>query len=143
SDDPTSVVNEEANSSSPESQSTSSLSATTSSEIAVSSQTLTPINNDEIYQAPLKQRLHYDRHELLSIRDKLSPFPIPESFPLLDIVINRHRDNRPPYTSTTTPRCMNPTSPRQSFSSSRPLSTHKNNPNRSNDSSHKSVTNVS
>ncbi|CAF3003467.1 unnamed protein product [Rotaria sp. Silwood2] len=142
SDDLTSVVNEEANSSPPESQSTSSLSATTSSEIAVSSQTLTPINNDEKYQASLKQRLHYDRHELLSIRDKLSPFPIPENLPLLDIVINRHGDNRPPYTGTSNPRSMNPTFHRQSFSSSRPSSTHKNNPKRSNDSGHKSVTNV-
>ncbi|CAF1304281.1 unnamed protein product [Rotaria sordida] len=53
----------------------------------------TTISHDEKSLAPSKKRFHYDRQELLRIRDSLAPFPIPERLRNLDIVINRCDNN--------------------------------------------------
>ncbi|CAF2089037.1 unnamed protein product [Rotaria magnacalcarata] len=73
------------------SQSIRPLPVTTSFGGITSQQTITLTNNEK--STSPTQRLHYDRHELLRIRDSLGPFPIPKNLPDLDIVITRRDDN--------------------------------------------------
>ncbi|CAF1256154.1 unnamed protein product, partial [Rotaria sordida] len=136
------AVNDEINSNPPpESQSTTPpLSATASLECVTPPQTPTAIINDEKSQEPPNQRLRYDRHELLRIRENSGPFPIPQNLPDLDIVLNR-RDNTNPrysYTGTNSQGRMNPPFHRQLSSSNHPsLTRYQNNPNSSSDSRRK------
>ncbi|CAF2066461.1 unnamed protein product [Rotaria magnacalcarata] len=133
SDDATPVVNQEASSIVPESQST------TSSFDGVTPPQTPTIINDEKSDALPNQRLRYDRHELLRIRDSSAPFPIPQHLPDLDIVINR-RDNNPrfSYNGTNSQGRVNPPFHRQLSSSNHPsLTRYPNNANSATDSRRK------
>ncbi|CAF1568012.1 unnamed protein product, partial [Rotaria magnacalcarata] len=89
--DPVTKVCDQSSVNQSESQSILPLPATTSVDNITPQQTLT-INNNEKSASPT-QRLHYDCHELLRIRDILGPFPIPKNLPDLDIFITRRDDN--------------------------------------------------
>jgi hypothetical protein len=95
-------------------------------------QTPTPITNIEKSQpasadAP-NQRLRYDRHELLRIRDSSGTFPVP-ALPDLDIVLNRRDNARSSYTGTNSQGRINPPFHRQlSASTTHPSLTRHQNP---------------
>ncbi|CAF4479442.1 unnamed protein product, partial [Rotaria sp. Silwood2] len=141
SNDPIPVLNKEINSNPPESQSTPPLSETTSLESVTPRQTSTTIIiNNAKSQALPKQRLRYDRNELLRIRENYGPFPIPQNLPELDIVLSRHDNNNPhySYTGTNSQGCINPSFHRQLSSSNHPsLTGYPNNQNSSSDSRRK------
>lgn len=90
-------------------------------------------------EAGPNQRLRYDRHELLRIRDSSAPFPIPQNLPDLDIVVNRRDNNRfTSYTGTNSQGRVNPTYHRQSSGSNHPsLTRYPNNSNAATDSRRK------
>ncbi len=106
---PVTKAEEETISNSQEVQPTPPLSATQSLECVTPPQTPTPVTSTEKLQstAAPNQRLRYDRHELLRIRDSSSSLPIPQ-LPDLDIVVNNNANNRrdnprlsyPNYTGT-------------------------------------------
>jgi hypothetical protein len=93
-------------------------------------QTPTPITNNEKTQAASSdapnQRLRYDRHELLRIRDSSGTFPVP-ALPDLDIVLNRRDNARFSYTGTNS-QGRNPPFPRQLSTSTHPSLTRHQNP---------------
>ncbi|CAF4530695.1 unnamed protein product, partial [Rotaria socialis] len=133
SEDATPVVNQETSSIVPESQST-----TSSFDRVTPPQTPTIINDEKSDALP-NQRLRYDRHELLRIRDSSAPFPIPQNLPDLDIVINR-RDINPrfSYNGTNSQGRINPPFHRQLSSSNHPsLTRYPNNANSATDSRRK------
>jgi hypothetical protein len=131
----------------PEVQPTPPLSAAPSLECVTPPQTPTPVTNSEktevVAAAAPNQRLRYDRHELLRIRDISSTLPIPH-LPDLDIVLNNNNNNNRrdqprfsyPYTGTNSQGRVNPPFHRQLSSSNHPsLTRHQNNqPNSSSDS---------
>ncbi|CAF4927006.1 unnamed protein product, partial [Rotaria socialis] len=92
------------------------LPVTTSFGGITSQQTLTPINNEK--STSPNHRLHYDRHELLRIRDSSGPFPTPKNLPDLDIVITRRDDNaaKSNHVGEKQTVCTNPSSHQQSLS---------------------------
>jgi len=126
----------------PEVQPTPPLSTDASLECVTPPQTPTPITSLEKTQtipAAPNQRLRYDRHELLRIRDNSLSFPIPQ-LPDLDIVVsnnnnnnNNRRDNArfsypSPYTGTNSQGRINPPFHRQLSSSNHPsLTRYQNN----------------
>ncbi|CAF4721537.1 unnamed protein product, partial [Rotaria socialis] len=89
--DPITTVRDKTSVDTPKSQPITPLPVTTSFGGITSQQTLTPINNEK--STSPNHRLHYDRHELLRIRDSSGPFPIPKNLSDLDIVIIRRDDN--------------------------------------------------
>jgi hypothetical protein len=130
---------EEIPSNPPEVQSTPHLSAEASLECVTPPQTPTPITSLEKTEATVtapNQRLRYDRHELLRIRDNSSAFPIPQ-LPDLDIVVNNNNTNRrdnprfsypSPYTGTNSQGRINPPFHRQLSASNHPsLTRYQNN----------------
>ncbi|CAF0862239.1 unnamed protein product [Rotaria sp. Silwood1] len=142
SDDAVPVVNEEIDSNPPETQSTPPLSTTASLECVTPPQTPTTIIDNEKSQALPNQRLRYDRHELLRIRENSGPFPIPQNLPDLDIVLNRRDINtaRYSYTGTNSQGRINPSFHRQLSSSNHPsLTRYPNNQNSSSDSRRKTA----
>ncbi|CAF3768993.1 unnamed protein product [Rotaria sp. Silwood1] len=86
--DPILVANEEINSNQSESESTLL--------DCVAKPTTTIINHDKS-QAASNQRLRYNRHELLRIRDSSGPFAIPLNLPDLNSVLSRRDNNNPHY----------------------------------------------
>ncbi|CAF1311309.1 unnamed protein product [Rotaria sp. Silwood1] len=93
SDDTMLAFNEQISSYQPISLSTSSLSTTVSVECITSPSATTIINNDKS-QSQAKQRLQYNRDELLCIRDSLTSFPMPKNLPNLKIIINRSNQSK-------------------------------------------------
>ena len=77
------------------------------------------------------QRLRYDRHELLRIRESSAAFPVPQ-LPDLDIVVNRRENARfsnNPYTGTNSQGRANPPFHRQISMNNHPsLTRYQNNP---------------
>ncbi|CAF2033912.1 unnamed protein product, partial [Rotaria magnacalcarata] len=114
--DPVTKVCDQSSVNQSESQSILPLPATTSVDNITPQQTLT-INNNEKSASPT-QRLHYDCHELLRIRDSLGPFPIPKNLPDLDIFITRRDDNdaKSSHVGEKQKACTNPSSHQQSLS---------------------------
>ncbi|CAF1391437.1 unnamed protein product [Rotaria sordida] len=89
--DPILLVNEEINSYQSESESTLL--------DCVTKPTTTTIINHDKSQATPNQRLRYDRHELLRIRDSSGTFAIPLNLPDLNSVLSRCDNNNNPHYS--------------------------------------------
>ncbi|CAF3682682.1 unnamed protein product [Adineta steineri] len=121
SDETTIKLDEEITSNQTDSHPTPLLSTTESLECVTPPQTPTQLTSDDKSQAAINQRLRYDRHELLRIRDSSGAFPVP-SLPDLDIVL-KGLTNRlsHPYTGTNSQgRNINPQFHRQMSSSNHP-----------------------
>jgi translation initiation factor 4G len=144
-DEPTvTKTEEEIFSNLPDVQPTPPLSAAASLECVTPPQTPTPVTISEKAQstaaaAAPNQRLRYDRHELLRIRDSSSALPIPQ-LPDLDIVVNNNNNNNnnnrrdnarsshPNYTGTNSQGRINTPFHRQLSSSNHPsLTRYQNN----------------
>ncbi|CAF1085220.1 unnamed protein product [Rotaria sp. Silwood1] len=113
-----------------------------------SQQTL--IINDEKSLVSPKKRFHYDRQELLRIRDSSAPFPVPQRLVGLDIVVNQCDKNNSndntshSYTDTTSQRRKNRACRQKSLRTNRKSLTHdQNNPSLTSGSSHKIEIHVS
>ncbi|CAF1468692.1 unnamed protein product [Rotaria sp. Silwood1] len=99
---------------------------------------------------PQKKRFHYDRQELLRIRDSSAPFPVPQRLVGLDIVVNQCDKNNSndntshSYTDTTSQRRKNRACRQKSLRTNRKSLTHdQNNPSLTSGSSHKIEIHVS
>ncbi len=125
---------EEIISSSTDVEPTPPLSAAASLEYVSTPPTPTPITEKAQSTTAPNQRLRYDRHELLRIRDSSSSLPIPQ-LPDLDIVVNTNTNRRdnprlsyPNYTGTNSQGRINPSFHRQLSSSNHPsLTRYQNN----------------